>query len=288
MWVVTPTDGGESLERTHRETGARDAKASREIARACGVALINLTAALEEGLRVQGPGAVDLALTAFAARGRRLLRSAYRLIDAGERDSAVPLFRILNEYLIVSRWLLSASDEEQHLWAWNDLRSRLNTLREVLRDPSATDEEGEALLTAEIAATEEQLRRYRWDQDEINPESCPTCGRPSKKQRRSPTIEAMAKRAGLGFVYSYAYRTASQNDVHATAMAIDNSFDEVAEALQVRPVPRFALEYYESYRVGAHLFLDLIRPLAERATDLGWEVTVTRVTASLEALDQGG
>jgi hypothetical protein len=90
----------------------RDASARREIARAAGIALVAMSETLEAGLGVRenaGPG--TLALVAFAARARRLLRSAYRVIDVGEREAAVPLYRVMNEYLIVERWLLKVGPE---------------------------------------------------------------------------------------------------------------------------------------------------------------------------------
>ena len=84
-----------------------------------------MSAALDEGLGVKdGAGTVTLALVAFAARARRLLRSAYRLVDAGERDTAVPLFRVMTEYLIAGRWLFKVGEPGMETWAMDDLRGR--------------------------------------------------------------------------------------------------------------------------------------------------------------------
>lgn len=58
-------------------------QARREIARACGVALLETTSLLDgEAEIAEGVDPMGLVLLAFGARGRRLLRSAYRLIDA--------------------------------------------------------------------------------------------------------------------------------------------------------------------------------------------------------------
>lgn len=258
----------------------RDAKARRELARASGVTLIGMSSALEEGLEVrEGAGAVTVALVAFAARARRLLRSAYRLIDADERDGAVPLYRVMNEYLIVGRWLLEASDEELRLWALDDLRGRLTVLRDVIADPNL-DEATKAGLSEGVVRTEEAIRGYGGDET-------PTTKRAARKAGHEvPSLEAMAKTASLSFVYAYPYRLMSQTDVHATPAAVDSAFDAGEHGQIVRAVPQFALEGYDSYLVGAHLLLDILRPLAERIPELGWERTTTMVAETLAAVAQ--
>ena len=234
-----------------------DAKARREIARACGVALIDMSSSFEEDFGVtHGAGAVTLALVAFAARARRLARSAYRLIDACERDAAVPLYRVMNEYLIVGRWLLEAGEDELRLWALDDLRGRLSLLRDVIGDPKI-DEETKATLAEEIQRTEEAIRKY-------GGEETPTTKRSARKAGEEvPSLEVMAKRGRLGFVYAYPYRLMSQTDVHATMAAIDSTFEADERGHTLRPVPEFALEGYDSYLVGAHIFLDILAPLPD-------------------------
>jgi len=249
----------------------RDAKARREISRAAGVALIGMSAALEDGLVVTpGAGHATMLLVGFAARGRRLLRAAYRLIDAGERDTAGPLFRVLNEYVIVSRWLLQASDEEVGVWAVDDLHRRMTVLREVLADPNVHADVKDTLekerdhTDAAIAAFSAQLP------------AAPSGGRP-----RPPRVEQMARATGLTFQYSYGYRLQSQYDVHATTLAVDSAYDEIPEGHLVRSVPQFALEGYDSYAVGALLLLDLLQPLTERVPELRWQDTATMVRQTL-------
>jgi hypothetical protein len=187
----------------------RDAKARREVARAAGIALITMSAALEEGLIVgPGAGATTLVLVAFAARARRLLRSAYRLIDAGEQDTAMPLLRVMNEYLIVSHWLLEVEEDDLKVWAIDDLHRRLTVLREVNADPQVHHDVKDTLVQ-EIERTEAAITTYGGDDLPNEPaEVCPECKRPIKRggRPRPPTLEQMARVAGLGFAYSYPFR----------------------------------------------------------------------------------
>jgi len=245
------------------------------------VALIELSAPFEEGLGVaHGAGAVTFALVAFAARARRLLRSAYRLIDAGERDAAVPLYRVMNEYLIVGRWLLKAGEDELKLWALDDLRGRLAVLRDVIADRNL-DDETRAVLAEEVQQAEEAIRGYGGEDEPVTKREARKAG------HKVPSLESMAKKTGLSFVYAYPYRIMSQTDVHASPTTIDNSFDDDAERGHVlRPVPNFGLEGYDSYLVGAHIFLDILAPLPERIPELGWDRTIQMVTEALRAVDR--
>lgn len=256
----------------------RDAKARRELARACGVALIGMSSALEEGLGVtHGAGPVPLALVAFAARARRLLRSAYRLVDAGERDTAVPLYRVMNEYLIVGRWLADASEQELRVWALDDLRGRLSVLRDVIADPEL-DEETKGVLGEELRRTEDAIRSY-------GGEGTPMTKRSARKAGEEvPSLEAMAKKVGASFIYAYPHRLMSQADVHATPTTIDNSFEETEHGHTLRPVPRFALEGYDSYLVGAHLLRDILALPADRIPELTWERPMRMVAEVLAAV----
>jgi hypothetical protein len=98
-------------------------------------------------------------------------------------------------------------------------------------------------------------------------------------------LEQMAIEAGLRFPYSFAYRLQSQSDVHATALAIDKTLDRLADGtvrLKERPEP--GLSEFDSYQIGAHLLLDLVRPLADRWPDLGWTANLDAVTATLTGI----
>lgn len=256
----------------------RDAKARRELARANGVALIGMSSALEEGLGVtHGAGAVTFALVAFAARARRLLRSAYRLIDADERDCAVPLYRVMNEYLIVGRWLMNVGDKGLKLWALDDLRGRLLVLRDVIADPKL-DDGTKTTLAEEVAQTEDAIRGYASEEEPLTKRAAKKAG------YEVPSLAEMARAADLGFVYAYAYRLMSQTDVHATPSAVDGAYEADEQGHALRAIPRFALEGYDSYLVGAHLLLDIFRPVEARIPALGWQRTIDLVDESLAAI----
>jgi len=275
----------------HGDQEARNAKARREIARAAGVAMIGATASLEEEAFVaEGIGPMGLVLLALAARGRRLLRSVYRLVDAGERAEAAPLLRVLHEYLIVSRWLLADPDKHLPLWAKDDLRKRDtvrervladeeigNDVKQAIRDEGGAEHEKVRALLAETADGE-QL-----DNDD---DHCPTCGRTRRGRGKGlPPLEQMAAHVGLGFAYDLAYRLQSQADVHATALVVDNTLTRREDgSIMLRPEPDFGLSAYDSYQIGAHLLLDLLRPVDERWPSLGWGPVLDAAADSLEAI----
>lgn len=278
----------------HGDQEARNAKARREISRACGVALIDVTAALADGAEVdEAVGPLDLVLLAFAARGRRLLRSIYRLVDASERAEAAPLLRVLHERLIVSRWLLLEPEKNLMLWAKDDLRRR-----DVIRERVLADEELGAdikrAIVEEADREREQIRELveepaeaeGGDQDGER-EACPSCGRLPKRERAEglPSVEQMAAKTGLSFPYNLAYRLQSQADVHATALVVDNTLVKPEEGrIQIREEPDFSLSAYDSYQVAAHLYLDLLRPVAERWPALAWEPVLKAVEEALTAI----
>ena len=238
-----------------------------------------MSVSFEQGLTVRpGTGGVTLAVVGLAARSRRLLQAAYKLIDAGDRDMAAPLFRVMNEYYIVSRWLLKVGDEEFELWALDDLRGQLTVLRRVAADPQLA--EIKATIDEQIRSTEDAIRRYGGS-------TAPLTKRAAKKAGyATPKIEAMAKLADLDFVYGYAFRLLSQIDVHATPAAVDSAFDQTDEGPRLRPIPRFGLEGYDSYLVGAHLLLDILQPLAERLPELGWQPSTSLVSETLAAISR--
>lgn len=273
----------------HGDQAGRNAKALREITRACGVALMGTTAALEEGAEIdEAVSPIDLVLLAFAARGRRLLRSIYRLIDVGERAEAAPSMRVLQEQLIVSRWLLLDPEKHLDLWTREDLRKRDVVTARILAD-DGLDEETKAVIREEEARAREQIREFIEAEPEgadEDGEICPTCERPLKKKREAglPPIEQMAAMTGLSFAYNLAYRLQSQADIHATALVVDNTLVRLENGrIAIREEPDFSLSAYDSYQVGAHIYLDLVRPIAERWPALGWETTLLGIEETLTA-----
>jgi hypothetical protein len=76
----------------------------------------------------------------------------------------------------------------------------------------------------------------------------------------------------------------SQADVHATALAIDKTVEQTNGALRLLDQPGLGLDRFDSYQIGAHLLLDLVRPLAERWPALDWGPTLDAVEQTLTAV----
>ena len=157
-------------------------------------------------------------------RGRRLLRSAYRLLDVRERAEAAVLFRTMHEYLHVESWLQLDPDEHLKLWTFDDVRRRAVTIEQSLPLAGLSEQQ-----TEDLRATADETRAtlVEWavelEAEEEEPqEVCPTCNRPLRKRKRPsvPSIEQMAVKTGLSFAYQYGYRLQSQADVHASAHAL--------------------------------------------------------------------
>ena len=256
------------------------------------MALILSTACLEEdALLAPGVDPMDWALFAFAARGRRLLRASYRLIDNDERAEASPLLRVLHEYLIVSRWLLVDPEKRLPIWAKDDLRRRDVVWESMI----ANDEVGEKVKQALLNEQGFHHEKAKGLPDQANDKEgtgtedlCPTCGRSPKKQKSGlPPLKQMADEVGLGFAYDLAYRLQSQADVHATALVIDGTLTKDDSGLMmIRTEPDFGLSNYDSYELGAHFLLDLLRPISERWPDPGWGSVFDAVQQSLAAIKE--
>jgi Family of unknown function (DUF5677) len=251
-------------------------------ARQIGLDLLQGTSRFDSRVGVKhGIGPVDLALVAFAVRARRALRSAYRLLDAGEPDTANIIYRAMSEYLIVGRWLMQATEAEMQAWALFDLRDRRKTLLDVLDAGTELDEESRAAIQVEVTRAEEAIRSY----------GGPTAALSKRAARKAgedvPSLESMAKRVGMGFGYSLAYRVQSQTDVHATALAVDSVFEDACASdpgPRIRETPRSALHSYNAYQLGAHLLLDVLRPVAERLPELAWEEPLAEIDRRLQRL----
>jgi hypothetical protein len=213
---------------------------------------------------------LEIVLVTFAARGRRMLYAAFRLIDAGEDSEAAALLRVLHEYLIVTRWLLLDPDDHTRRWALDDLRRRAVAAEKTAEDEDL-DEETRAAMAEIGKEARTQLATYT---EEMGDDGF----------KPPPTLEQMAKEAGLAFPYSVAYRLQSQADVHATALAIDKTIERTSEGLRLRDKPALGLDEFDSYQIASHLLLDLVRPLAERWPALEWAPTLDAVEETLTAI----
>jgi hypothetical protein len=225
-----------------------------------------------------GSGPIDFALIAFAVRARRLMRPAYRLLDAGEPDGASVLFRVMSEYIIVGRWLIKNGEEAMTRWAINDLRERRNILVEMLTDPRiAPDHRGS--LEGEMAATEEAIGRYGGSGTPLSKSAAARAG-----VEPIPSLKAMAHEVDMDFAYSFGYRLQSQTDAHATPLSIDAAFEERNPAEpgpRIRPIPRHALQGFDLYAAGAFFLLDVLGAVSERISELDWEQALVDVRGRL-------
>jgi hypothetical protein len=260
----------------------RDRSARIQLARAAGLALLEVSAGLEDGTIVtRGAGAMTLAIVGFAARGRRLLRAAYFLLDQDHAPEAVPLLRTASEYLITMRWLLLDPEKNLRLLAESDVAKSL------LIDARVYEHGGFRLMSDETRefyqAAQAHLKAH--PPGEAGAEENDLFGVAGKRERL-PTVERMAELVDLSFAYNSAYRLDSQSAVHATAMAINNAFDEVPEGHLVRPVPQLAFSGIDSYALGAFLLLDLLTETANRIPELGWETHLDLIRDNLTTITQ--
>jgi hypothetical protein len=249
----------------------RELTARQQISRGCGLALIDLTSILEERHAVldRGVDPLGIVLVAFAARGRRLLRAAYQLLDGGASTEAVPLLRVLSEYLIVGRWLVKHSDRLD-AWAMADHDRRDLVITRVIRELGDEDEETKAALEEQL----EELRtsRKRWVQERGEPTG------------QLLNVEQMAAEVGLGLAYQLAYRTQSEADVHATTLAVDNCYERIeGDRLRLLPRPRHALDAYDQYELGAHMLRDLLATTNDHVRSFLWTSGIEGTTAALNA-----
>lgn len=238
----------------------RDANARIQLARACGHSLLHISAGLEQGTLVtRDAGAVTLALVGFAARGRRLLKAAYTLLDTDQAPEAVPLLRIMSEYVIVGRWLMLDPETNHRTWALDDLR------RSLLVDDRAFEHGGFRLMDEETRKFYEEAKAGLQGTEEVEGESSA-----ASKSERLPGIEQIAALVELSFAYNTAYRLDSQSAVHATTMAMNNMYEENDEGYVLRPMPHLMMAGIDSYALGAAILLDLLHDAAIRIPELGW------------------
>jgi hypothetical protein len=253
------------------EQFARETLAREQLTRGAGLALIGLSAVLEEAGATLDP-AIDplgVVLVAWAARGRRLLRAAHRVLDAGESSEAVPLFRTLIEYSIVGRWLQRNPDRLE-AWVLADIDKRRLIVGRVIDELAGDPADVVALLESERATL--AAERERWVEER---------GEPSGGV---PSIETMAAQIGAGFAYQFAYRTQSQSDVHATPLSADVAYDQADNGtLNLRNTPLHALSGYDQYELGALALRDLLSAADEHLPGLMWSSGLEGVTAALTA-----
>lgn len=247
----------------------RELVARQQLARGCGLALIDLSSSLEDedATLDRALDPLGVALVAYAARGRRLLRSAYRLLDVGEAPEAVPLLRILSEYFIVARWLVENPDRLGD-WAIADLDRREFVIGRVMTEIREGDDESRAAL-----------QRQR---DDLNATRARWVGERGEPAGGIPRVETMATQIGAGFAYQLAYRVQSQSDVHATPLAADSCYEQLPDGrLRLRAAPAHALSGFDQYALGAHTLRDLLAAVDEHLPGFMWRNGLEGITSAL-------
>lgn len=271
MKPASPLSADEQLLAAAADQFDREAHARQLLARASGLSLIALSSSLEEdGTIDPGVDPLGIVLLAFAARGRRLIRSAIRLLDAGEQPEAVPLLRIAAEYLIVAMWLRHDPTRLAG-WAVADHEKRARVVRKV-RDALADQPDLQAALDAQLQ--ELDAERAAWTE--------PLADAPAD----TTNIETMAEDVGVAFAYQLAYRIQSQSDVHATALAVDTCYDhDESGVLRLRSTPQPGLAQYDQYALAAHLLLDLLTVTANHQSlrALMWRTGLAGIRDALVA-----
>ncbi len=199
--------------------GARPA--NEELARACGLRLLDLSGIYERGVVRYEAGHETLAIAGLVARQRRLLRAAYLLADSDQRLEASIMLRAMLEFLIRQKWLELSPGLHYVLWAIDDLNARLRIDREIREQDLGAHEGAIEIMQPEIRDQyERELARMRAEfeqlQERLGLDRAP----------RYPNLREQATAVGLGFSYSLAYRFDSQSAAHPSAMAIEQLFED--------------------------------------------------------------
>jgi Family of unknown function (DUF5677) len=214
-----------------------------------------------EGLVVNG-GAETAAIAGLVARQRRLMRSVYRLADAGDQLEAQILVRSQVEFLIVQKWLQLDPELYFPLWFVEDVRARFAMRTDVL------NAHGVDVLEPETIEKYEEVR------EDKRAELARICSDRAIEVPRYPSLIEQAQAVGEAGTYALTYRYDSQTAVHPQALAIEQLLDLVPEGLVIRGEPHGAA--VDTYAVSAVALLVALRS-AEELPELGF--------VELDALD---
>jgi hypothetical protein len=230
--------------------------------RDCGLELLAVSTVYERPVVGDEAGVETLAMVGLVARMRRLLRSAYRLADAGEVLEASILNRVLMEYLFTLRWLQVDPELNYVLWAADDLRARLTIDREVREQAEEGHSDAIELMEPDVRQQYEQsLARMRAQIAEARE-------RVGGGPIRLPSFEQRAREAELPFAYSLAYRFDSITGSHPTPHAVEQLMVEHPRGIAILPQPASGRGYADTYGVAAHVLLDALNSAADRIPEL--------------------
>jgi hypothetical protein len=250
---------------------------SEELARECGLELLELSGIYERGVVRYEAGHETLAIAGLVGRQRRLLRAAYLLADVGQRLEASIMLRAMLEFLIRQKWLELDPGLHYVLWAIDDLNARLRIDREVREQEPEAHEEAIEIIEPEMREQyERQLDRMRRELDQLQQRL--GLDRPPSY----PNLSEQAIAVGLGFSYSLAYRFDSQSAAHPSAMAIEQLLEDRPNLGGIRLLPEPPPErgYADPYGVGAFILRDAIASAAALIPELqlaGFDAVAARL-----------
>lgn len=236
-----------------------------ELARACGLRLLELSGIYERGVVRYEAGHETLAIAGLVARQRRLMRAAYLLADSEQRLEASIMLRAMLEFLIRQKWLELDPGLRYVLWAIDDLNARLRIDREIREQDADAHEEAVEIMQPEMRTQyERELVRMR-DQLTLLQERLGL-----DKPPLYPNLREQAIAVGLGFSYSLAYRFDSQSAAHPSAMAIEQLFRDRPDlgGIELLPEPPPERGYADPYGVGAFILRDALASAAALVPEL--------------------
>jgi hypothetical protein len=248
-----------------------------EVARECGLRLLEISGIYERGVVSYQAGYQTLAIAGLVGRQRRLLRAAYLLADEDQRLEASILLRAMLEFLIRQKWLEADPRLNYLLWAADDLRARLRIDREVREEDPEAHQGALEIMTPEMRETyENELARMEEQltalQKELELDRSPAY----------PNLREQAMAVGLGFVYSLAYRMESHSAAHPSAMATEQLFEHRPDlgGVLLLPEPPADRALAEPYVVGAFTLRDALAGAAAFVPELrldGFDEVVARL-----------
>lgn len=231
-----------------------------ELARECGLQLLDLSGIYERGVIGYEAGPQTLSIAGLVARQRRLLRAAYLLADSGQRLEAAIMLRSMFEFLVRQQWLTLNPELHHFLWVIEDLEARLRVDREVReQDPAAAHEEAIEVMEPEMRQLYvDELERMRAElarlQEHLGLEERPSY----------PSLRKQAIAVDLGLSYSLAYRFDSQTAAHPTAMGIEQLMQDRPDlgGVQLLADPPPGRGYADPYSVPAVILNDALTAAA--------------------------
>ena len=204
-----------------------------ERARACGEALLELTAGYEDLIVPADVARRSLAVVGIAARGRHLLKTAYLNADAGDVLGSALAIRALTESVLTQAWFNKDLELAELIWTLDEIRNRLSQHKEVAdderRERRRSRYRGDVVEPLPAGQSFGILDRHTVRHlKQLQTATRRQAGELRQRQRRlerlkvrkgykMPGFRERAQVAGLLPVYSIAYRFDSNATAHRTS-----------------------------------------------------------------------